>query len=183
MSPLEKYVNKYLSTELQSVTKRNYSRTYISVFEETIIYKYTEDGYEDVNELLRKSRGQKNSKFGKLLKKSLLKLPKHSGLVYRGVAMTMTEFLRYKKYLASGKPLKEYSFVSTSKLRHTAMAFGATHLFRIWSKSGRSVEEYAKFGIRNFQNEFEVLFVNNSRFNVTEIRKESGYTLITMFEI
>ena len=63
------------------------------------------------------------------------------------------------------------------------MAFGAKYLFRMWSKRGKSIEEFAKFGIGSPQNEFEVLFSNNSKYKVTEIRRESSYTLITMFEI
>lgn len=155
----------------------------LDIYEETIIYKYSVDGYEDLNELLRRTSGNRNSQFGRFLRASLQKLPNYIGLVYRAANLNKAELNRYQKHLRTGELLNEYSFVSSSRSRVIAMAFGANCLFRIWSKSGKSIEEYAKFGIANAQNELEVLFLNNCRFKVVDISNESEYTLITMFEV
>ena len=54
--------------------------------------------------------------------------------------------------------------------------------FTIISKSGKSVEQFAKYGLYSGQNEKEVLFTPNCKFDILEVTKENGYTLILMGE-
>lgn len=183
MEKSENFVRRNFESELIEVQKRNSPKTLISIFEETLIYKYSEDGFESLNELLRKTKGKSNSEFGTHLISSLAKLPNYKGFAFRGVNLSKAELERYKRHLDSGRPLKEYAFISASKSRLISMAFRGNCLFRIWSKTGKSIEEYAKFGSGNSQNEQEVLFINNTSFKINGIIKEDGYILITMTEI
>lgn len=183
MNQLKEYVLKHLAVDLAEVRVRGQERSHLNEFEWTIIYKYTKDGYIDVNPLLRESRGKNITAFGKHLRACLEKLPSYHGLVYRGVSLTAQQFKLYKDHLKSGVPLMEYPFLSTSKQRLLAMNFGAPHLFILQSKNGKLVENYARFGAGNRFNESEVIFLNSSTFTVADISTENDRIVITMFEI
>ena len=45
------------------------------------------------------------------------------------------------------------------------------------------IEKFAKFGLHNPPNEKEVLFKSGRSFNVLEVTKDRGYTLIIMEEV
>ncbi len=184
MKLFEKYSKDNLSQEISEIknSNRNIENFELSVYEKALIYKYSNDGYEIVNENLRKSKGKKLDEFGKLLNKTLAKLPNFDGVVYRGANMTTQELQRYKEAVTKNKILKEYSFVSTSKSRLIAMAFKGNTLFRIYSRTGKEVEKIAKFGLHGTSNEKEVLFRPNRNFIILEVAKELDYTLITMEE-
>lgn len=62
------------------------------------------------------------------------------------------------------------------------MQFSGNVMFRIVSKTGKEIEEISKYGIDS-QNEFEILFLPNTRFNILAVTKENDYTLVTMEEI
>lgn len=53
MNKVKRYVEKYLSKEKHDITyiPVSNSQSGLSLDERTLIYKYTEDGYENVNEL------------------------------------------------------------------------------------------------------------------------------------
>jgi len=55
--------------------------------------------------------------------------------------------------------------------------------FYIISHNGKLIEQFAKYGLHSGQNEKEVLFKPNCKFNILEVTKENGYTLITMEEV
>jgi len=126
---------------------------------------------------------QKNTEFGKLLVKSLAKIPDYEGLVFRSVNLTKPELEKYKHALDSNTLITEPTFVSTTKSRLIAMAFNGNTLFRIFSKTGKAIEKIAKFGIHNPPNEKEILFRPNRIFRVLEITEELSKTVITMEEV
>ena len=185
MKSIEKYAIGKLSKEIAEIekSKRNTETPELNVYEKALIYKYSENGYQLVNENLRKSKGKKFDVFGKLLDQTLEKLPNFDGLVYRSANLTNHELRRYNDTIAKNDLLKEYSFTSTSKSRLLAMAFKGNTLFRIYSRTGKEIEKIAKFGENGIINEKEVLFSPNKNFRVLEITKEINFTLITMEEI
>lgn len=180
MKTAEKYTNQFLTAELAIVesTNRMNEVPVLNIFEKAIIYKYSNDSYENLNEILRNNKGQNNSEFGILLEKCLNKLPNHKGLVYRGVFLNPEEKNRYLLAMANNSPIIENTFVSTTKSRLIAMGFGTT-LFRIYSKSGKEIEKIATFGLHNPPSEQEVLFKPNKSFRVLEVEDN----LITLEEI
>jgi hypothetical protein len=176
----EKYSKQHLSVELSLIqtTGRVKELPMIDIYEKAIIYKYSNDGYEVLNEELRNNGGQNNSEFGILLERCLNKLPNYQGLVYRGVFLTENEFKKYSHAMQNSVLVTETTFVSTTKSRLLAMEFGTT-LFRIISKSGKEIEKIATFGIYSPPSEQEVLFKPNRSFRVLEIIND----LITLEEI
>ena len=90
-SKLVKYVSSYLDKEFTAVKISPIAgvASVLSLEERTLIYKYSEDGYEGLNSMLRKSQGKSNTEFGKLLDNTLKKLPNYKGLVYRSVNLSL----------------------------------------------------------------------------------------------
>lgn len=153
------------------------------MFEKALILKYSNDGFENLNEQLRNSAGENNSEYGKLLESCLNKLNNFEGLVYRGANLTDLELNRYIEANTTNEPLKEFAFISASKSRLIAMEFRGNALFRIYSRSGKEVEKIAMHGVYGAPNEKEVLFKPNTQFNVLEVRQQVDYSLITLEEI
>lgn len=180
MTKAEKYVTKFLLQELEEikVSTINSEVTGLDIYEKTIVYRYTYDGYEDLNKNLRKSNGINNSPFGILLDKIIHKLPSIVAVVYRGVYINNSQFEKYKLALKNNTIVIEPTFISTSKSRKIAEGFGNT-LFRIVSKSGKLIENISKFGIHNPPSEQEVIFRPNRKFRVLEI----DTNIITLEEI
>ena len=53
----------------------------------------------------------------------------------------------------------------------------------IYSRTGKNIEAFAKYGIYHPQNEKEILFRPNLRFKVLQVTKQHHKTLITLEEI
>jgi len=185
MKSIEKYSNENLTPEMLEIKNSNRNNHFpdLTLHEKAIIYKYTNDGFEQINELLRNSNGKKINNFGHFLNITLNKLPNFDGLVYRAAHLSKLELERYFAACESNSTIKEYSFVSTSKSRLIAMAYRGNVVFRVSSRTGKDVENLSKFGKDSLFNEKEVLFRPNRNFKVLEVTKESDYTLITMEEI
>lgn len=151
---VEEYANRYLEQEMQGLSYSHINDYKdLSIYEAALIYKYSNDGYEDLNEELRKSAGKNISNFGKLLNKCLAKLPNYEGLVYRCADLSLRELNRYIEAESLNKPITEHSFVSTSKSELTAISFGKNTKFEIYSRTGKEIERFAKFGLHNPPNE------------------------------
>lgn len=180
MTRSEKYVTQFLLPELGEInsSKIKNEAKILDIYEKTIIYKYTNDGYEDLNRKLRLSNGNNDTDFGKLLDKAILKLPDYIGLVYRGVYLNDVQIERYRLALKNNLTISEPTFVSTSKSVIIAKGFGNA-LFRIVSKSGKLIENISNFGIHKPPNEQEVIFRPNRKFKVLEIDNN----IITLEEI
>ena len=185
MKKAEQYARLHLEREVSEISNspRIEDHLELSVYEKAFIYKYSEDGYEGVNELLRKSGGKENTEFGNLLAKCLGKLPDYEGLVYRSANLGKLERKKYVAALSLSQTLIEPTFVSTSKSKLIAMEFNGNTLFRIFSKTGKAIEKIAKFGIHNPPNEREVLFRPNRPFRILEIEEDGQRTIITMEEV
>ena len=95
------YVEKNLSAELREIERsaRNSRVSELNKYEKALIYKYSDDGFDQVNTELRKKKGKNETQFGLLLAQALEKLPNYEGLVYRGVFLTESELQKYKKAL------------------------------------------------------------------------------------
>ena len=82
-----------------------------------------------------------------------------------------------------GGTVTEHSFISTSKSQLTANGYGRNTRFQIYSRTGKEIEKFAKFGLHNPPNEKEVLFRSGRSFNILEITNEGDYTLIIIEEV
>lgn len=180
---LQKYVTQYLGRELREVT--NSHRTTVlnelDNFEKAIVYKYTEDGYEAVNENLRNDK--RIPELGVHLINVMKKLSDYKLLCYRAVKLNKSEIQKYQDALANETVITEKSFLSCSKSKAIALAFCQSPLFIILSKHGKDIEKIAKFGIDSGQNEKEILFKPNSKFRVLEIKQEKDRVTITLEEV
>jgi hypothetical protein len=93
LTSLEEYSKKHLGTEVVEIQRssRALELPELTVFEKAIIYKYSEDGYETLNEELRSTKGNFKSVFNLALTVSLSKLVNFQGLVYRGAELSSFE--------------------------------------------------------------------------------------------
>ncbi len=183
MRELEEYVQSQLENELK-IVHRSFAQslTKISAEEKAIIFKYTDDGYDSLNEKLRDSKGTKISEYGEHLESVLSKLDCYEGVVYRGTKSISHKLAKYWRAYVTKEVITEYAFVSASRKKGVARQFG-TILFEILSKNGKLIENISKFGLVSGQNEYEILFHRNSKFLITGFEKQDIYTLITMEEI
>lgn len=159
---VEEYATVYLQQEIQSV--KNKPEPLLTNFEKAIIYKYSDTGYEDVNELLRLNQGQNLPLFAQLLNECLSKLPDYEGVVYRGEDLSKMQAEIYISAFAN--------------------MFGKTSV-KIYSKTGKMIEHIANFGINDSQNEREVLFRCNTSFEVVDILQDKRGNLlnVVLYEI
>ena len=181
----EKYSKRFLQNEIRQIlgSQRNNEFPELNLYQKAIIYKYSNDGYETLNEYLRAVKDKKNTEFGDLLNSALSRLPNYEGLVYRSVNLTKDELVKYSVAFKLNQPISENAFVSTSKSRLIASEYGGNTFFRIYSKTGKGIEKIAKFGMFDPPNEKEVLFKSGRKFKVLEVTQQEIYSLITMEEI
>lgn len=184
VTALQIFAQNHLSDEIKEVTSSTRKSAFKNLSNEqrAIIYKYTDDGYKAINQVLRESKGKNLDEFGKHLNSSLNKLPKFEGLIYRGVLLSKASLQRYLKAHEVGELIEEHCFVSCSKSRTIAMTHGNT-LFRIFSRTGRDVELLSKYGTFGDINEKEVILKPNRKFRILEIGNKMGYQEITMEEV
>ncbi len=187
MNKLSKYVKKFLSIYKEDFLKSNKKDNYpfLSIDEKVVIYAYTSDKFDDLNETLRSSKGQNVNEFAKHLKQVLKKIPPYAegnDFVYRGAFLTERELQIYRDGYEQGKFIVEYHFLSTSKIKNIANQWAKNTLFKIVPKKGCSVEEIAFHGLNDGQNEREVLFTCNTKFSVLEITKTSENTYEIIME-
>ena len=191
MNKLSKYVKNFLRTYKEDFLKSNKKDNYpfLSIDEKVVIYAYTSDKFDDLNETLRSSKGQNVNEFAKHLKQVLKKIQQNIQLyaegndfVYRGVFLTERELQVYRDGYEQRKFIVEYHFLSTSKIKNIANQWAKNTLFKIVPKKGCSVEEIAFHGLNDGQNEREVLFTCNTKFSVLEITKTSENTYEIIME-
>lgn len=180
---LEKYVKDNLDLELKEITnsKRAIYLNELNEFEKALIYHYTDNGYEVLNETLRNGGGI--SEFGQHLNSALDKLADYKLLCYRTINCTKKQLKKYYDALSTNSTINEASFLSCSKSKMLSLYFSGSPLFIIKSKRGKEIEKIAKFGFDSGQNEKEVLFMSNSKFRVLDIKEEKNMITITLEEI
>lgn len=184
---IEEFVNKYFGEALKAFQKEGIAQeiSNLSIFEKTIIYKYALDYYEDLNYNLRYGRlTPVQQLFAKFLNEALDKLPNYEGFVYRGVRLSQSKIKKYEDALASGTPIVEKGFSSTSTSSSVAEQFsGGEVIFYIESSRGKSIELLSHYGTHNSQNEKEILFKSETTFSVLGIKQIGTKTIITLEEI
>ena len=158
----EEYANKYLENELKIIenSERKIVLPELTIFEKAIIYKYSDDGYEDLNENLRINNGANMPIFGKLLSECLDKLPNFVDNIYRGVYLTADEYSRYLDAYLNDEIINEPFFISASRSILVGNQFGNTH-FEIFCRTGKNIESISKYPL-----EKEALLSNNCKFRV-----------------
>ena len=185
MDLVKEFVEKNLAIELKIVsTNTAHIAIGLNIYEKTLIYKYSDDGFLATNSLLLNSAGTGFDDFGLLLYATVSKLPDFRGIVYRKVFLTPAELYKYTHAWRSHTSVKEYPFISTSKFISIALLWaGLTHfnpncLFVIYTKTGKEIELMSKF-----VDEKEVLLKPNTQFNVLNIYAEPDFIQITMEEV
>jgi hypothetical protein len=174
---LEEYANEYLEREIKIVERFNAQYPFLSIYEKAIIYKYTDDGFESLNEQLRKSNGENISEFGIYLKNALVKLPSNSKLAFRGVDLSESQHHYYLNGFQKGELVEEHSFISASLSERTAWMFGKTR-FRIFSNNWKDISSLTKY-----IDEKEVILCYNIKFKVLDYYIENNIHNFTMIEV
>lgn len=84
MNSIEEYSKNKPAREIAEILSgnRNKELPELSIFGKALVFKYSVDGYDTLNENLRKSKGKNLSEFGKLLNKALDKLPNFEGMFF-----------------------------------------------------------------------------------------------------
>jgi hypothetical protein len=120
VTKVEKYAKTYLPREIREIENsgRNSETHELTIFEKAVIYKYSNDGFEALNEQLRESKGKIYTEFGKLLDAVLSKLPDYEGLVYRGGQLTSRELAAYQVAFDARGLISEPVFGSTRPNRN-----------------------------------------------------------------
>lgn len=134
---VEEYAKKYLTLELHEIVSSPIDvYDELSIYEKALIYKYSNDGYEDLNENLRVSKGR-TTDYGRLLNQCLNKLLNFGGLVHRCVNLTTAELQVYIDAEHQNIVVIEYPFISTSKSELTAHSYGRNVKFTIYKTVAR----------------------------------------------
>lgn len=171
----EEYAKTYLENEIKIIenSHRNDILPELTVFEKAIVYKYTEDGYESLNETLRKKRFLEVSEFGRLFAECLDKLPNFRGNVFRSVDLTTIEWEKYKTAFENNEEITEHFFISTSKVFNMGYAFGKIR-FKIYTFKGKNIEYIAKHSdekevVLQFNSSFRVIAIDNNIIQLIEV--------------
>lgn len=156
----------------------------LSIYEIAMIYHYSDSGYEYLNENLIKNKGMITTDYEQFLAETLQKLPSYQNAVFRGTTLNKPQKQRYIEALSTNKVIQEYYFLSTSISEIVANLFSkGDTLFTIFSKTGKQIEKFSKFGLYSGQNEKEVLFLPNATFEVLAVSQVNSKTLIILEEI
>jgi hypothetical protein len=132
---------------------------------EFLVYEYTNDCYQNLNNELFKSKDQNQDtlKLADQLDAILCDFPESKEHVFRGAKLPEAVIENYLKADVISIP----AFTSTSKAFHIACEFARKNgntFMKIASKSGRAIEKSSKH-----EDELEVLFRMNTRFKVKNV--------------
>jgi hypothetical protein len=181
----ERYVRENLATELEEVLASPIAKVAngLTIYEKTLIYHYTKDGYHTINPSLRSS-GSHPSEIVDLLIRALNKLPSHRGEVHRTTQLTQQQIHRYNIAFKNEKPVAEGAFTSASRSPFIGRLMPKFNVkFQMISRRGKWIEEISYMGAHTTSNEREVLFLPESEFRILEVTQRSRYVLIRMEEL
>ena len=158
---------------------------HLSIIDKAAIYHYSDEGYDALNQQMHAS-GDNSTLFGRGLAAALTKLPLYVGLAYSGVFLQPAQLHYYRARAQDGQSVSWPAFLSASQRDAIARQYlhssGKNCLFVVQSCTGRRIEEISKYGVDG-QNEYEVLFAPNTRFEVQQVADETGYTRIVLDEL
>lgn len=186
------YIEKINVDALRVVQHGDYTTALpqLAVAEKALVYHYTEDGYEALNEGLHATPHAPLSAAAQALVATLAKLPPHVGEAFSGVWLRRSELQFYQACALTGTPVRWPAFLSASLKNSIAMKFLRTGrkncLFVMQSKTGRLIEAVSRYGSHGQapeQNEYEVLFSPQTEFDVLAVEAERDYTRITLDEL
>lgn len=181
---LSDFVERRLSTALKEVRGQGLTDEVLSIYEITLVYYYTESGYENTNEILIQNNGTITTHYAQFLADTLRKLPDYQSIVFRGANLLASQKQRYIVANQENILITEPLFLSTSRSEIIANLFSKGNtLFTIFSKTGKQIEKFSKFGLYSGQNEKEVLFLPNTKFEVLDVTQSTSKTLIVLEEI
>ncbi len=184
MIELNELVETYLFSAFQEIKSQRLTDTVLSLHEIALIYHYSDSGYENINNTLKKNKGIATNNHIRFLCDTLNKLPDYQGVVFRGVNFDKFQKQRYIDAFNQNKPIQEFCFISTSRSELIANSFSkGDTMCMIFSKTGKQIENFSKFGLHSGQNEKEVLFLPNTIFEVLEILQDTTKTTIILEEI
>jgi hypothetical protein len=185
---LADYLIQYCSVGWRVVQSGRRAKAFphLDIIDKAVIYHYSDEGYEALNRQLHASSGNNNTLFGQGLAAALAKLPAYVGLVSSGVFLQPAQLHYYRARAQDGQPVSWPAFLSASQkdtiARQYLYSSEKNCLFVIQSRTGRPIAELSKYGVDG-QNEYEVLFVPHTRFEVLEVASETGYTRIVLDEL
>ena len=174
---IEEYAIQYLEREIAILARLPELHSSLSVYEKAIIYKYTDDGFDAINEVLRESKGAKISELGVYLSDILERIPSFEGYGFRGVDLPQSLIQQYIEACEKETIILEFTFVSGSKSATVARQFGNV-FFEIYSENWKNIEAISKYSI-----EKEVILKPNSTFEVLAYKFENGIYHFKMIEI
>lgn len=187
---MKRQLKSLLSDYLKQVLRKPFSPSEIlDTYEIAVIYAYTDDRYEALNERLRQNLGQLDTDFGQELDKILAKLPNFEGRVLKGTSMNSRRIAYYEDAYKNDALVVHHAFESTSKSELRAKEFmrnskiDSQVLLVFISKRGKDIEKYSKYDGLSGPNEREVLFRANTQFEVLGIDKSNSFITITLNEI
>lgn len=161
----QKIVDHFKRTDPNSPFVRD-----ITIDELTAIRIYTGSAYRDINGLLRQKNAAGLKEWEGTIGEAssgLVKLQRNRAYreeVKRGASLDEAKIKPYRDALASGKPITERAFVSSS---YAGGGFGGSVKFLIRGRTGVRIDE-----ISIFPNEKEVLFPPGAEFRVTSVEKK-----------
>lgn len=178
MNSTETFVKQRLPDFLREVERKEIGKDVeeLNIYEKTLIYYYSVEGYDQLNEDLRDGKG---NEYAEHLNHALEKLPDYEGIVFRGSPLDVWEIDVYRKAYSHDTEVTELAFMSCSISVYVAQQFSKGKvIFSIASKTGKQVQQLSFHGY-----EKEVLFQSQCRFKVVEIHDTDNMTTIYLREI
>ena len=178
MNSTETFVKQRLPNFLREVERKEIGKDVeeLNIYEKTLIYYYSVEGYDQLNEDLRDG---KDNEYAEHLNRALEKLPDYQGIVFRGSPLEVWDIGVYRKAYSDDTEVTELAFMSCSISMPVAQQFskGST-IFRIISKTGKAIGQ-----LSFYTSEKEILFSSNCTFKVLDIDDSGNLTIITLREI
>jgi len=142
------------------------------------IYRYSQYDYTNMNTALRSQDPEEEARWGpqsRIAASGLSKLPIFDGMVFRGVGIEIDPAA-----YVTGSVVTETGFTSSSRIPKASV--GSPLQFEIQSRNGRDISSCSAMQ-SDAAREQEILFVPNTRFEVTANFMRDGVTVVQMKEV
>jgi hypothetical protein len=137
---------------------------------------YSGEQFSAINSLLRKKEPlEKFKPIVYLAASGMRKLPRFSGVAYRGSHLRPEVLQKYQASLDRKVPVQELGFTSATQLEEVAEAFQQDGRFVIESTTGVAID-----GFSQTPYEKEILFAPGSWFQVVDIKEVDDFGIITV---